>query len=204
MNATVPNLLTGARLVAVPVVVWLLLADGTANGALRWWALVVFLVAAATDYWDGYLARRWEVVSPFGKLADPIADKALVLFTLAAVVIVDGIPWWPLAVLAVREIGVTLGRLAVAREAVIPASQGGKLKTVLQLLALTAYLVPYGAGWIDAVAWWSLLAAVAVAVVTGVDYAVRIVRVARSHGASAIAAAQTPALEDPKESDVQG
>ena len=197
MNASVPNLLTGARLVAVPVVLWLLLADASENGTLRAWALAVFLFAAATDYWDGYLARRWEVVSPFGKLADPIADKALVLFTLAGVVVVDGIPWWPLAVLAVREIGVTVGRLAVARDVVIPASRGGKLKTVLQLVALSAYLVPHPAAWIDAVAWWSLLAAVAVAVATGGDYAIRIARVARAHGGGPDSAPRASALADP-------
>ncbi|MFW2513572.1 CDP-diacylglycerol--glycerol-3-phosphate 3-phosphatidyltransferase [Demequina sp. SO4-13] len=203
MSATVPNLLTGARLVAVPVVLWLLFAGGGEDTTMRAWALVVFVFAAATDYWDGYLARRWEVVSPFGKLADPIADKALVLFTLAAVVVVDGIPWWPLAVLAVREIGVTLGRLAVARDVVIPASQGGKLKTVLQLLALTAYLVPHPAAWIDAVAWWSLLAAVAVAVVTGADYTIRILRVVRGDGTTAHADPHTAALDDPPGRDVQ-
>ncbi|WP_084631549.1 CDP-diacylglycerol--glycerol-3-phosphate 3-phosphatidyltransferase [Demequina aestuarii] len=196
MNATVPNLLTGARLVAVPVVLWLLVADAGENGSLRVWALLVFLLAAATDYWDGYLARRWEVVSPFGKLADPIADKALVLFTLAGIVAVDGIPWWPLAVLAVREIGVTVGRLAVARDAVIPASRGGKLKTVLQLLALTAYLIPHPAAWIDAVAWWSLLAAVAVAVATGIHYSITIARVARAHGANPPPATPASAADD--------
>ncbi|MFW7413969.1 CDP-diacylglycerol--glycerol-3-phosphate 3-phosphatidyltransferase [Demequina sp. SO4-18] len=202
MNATVPNLLTGARLVAVPVVVWLLLAGGD-DQVMRAWALGVFLFAAATDYWDGYLARRWEVVSPFGKLADPIADKALVLFTLAGVVIVDGIPWWPLAVLAVREIGVTLGRLAVARDVVIPASRGGKLKTVLQLWALTAYLVPHPAAWIDTVAWWSLLVAVAVAVITGVDYAIRIVRIARSHRAKGSGVRSGTGVDDGSAGDVQ-
>ncbi|MDN4479556.1 CDP-diacylglycerol--glycerol-3-phosphate 3-phosphatidyltransferase [Demequina muriae] len=203
MNATVPNLLTGARLVAVPVVLWLLVADGGENGALRVWALIVFLVAAATDYWDGYLARRWEVVSPFGKLADPIADKALVLFTLVGIVMVDGIPWWPLAVLAFREIGVTVGRLAVARDAVIPASRGGKLKTVLQLLSLTAYLIPHSAAWIDAVAWWSLLIAVAVAVITGIDYAVRIARVARAHGEPTAQHTRASGSDDVPPRDVQ-
>lgn len=181
MTSTLPNALTTARLIAVPVVVWLLIADDGAGGHLRWWALVVFLLAAATDYFDGYFARRWNVVSAFGQLADPIADKALVLVTLGAIVVVDGIPWWPLAVLAVREIGVTVGRLAVAKGVVIAASRGGKLKTVLQLLALTAYLVPLTHGWIDHGAWWSLLAAVVLAVVTGIHVAVQIARAARTH-----------------------
>ncbi|GIG54250.1 CDP-diacylglycerol--glycerol-3-phosphate 3-phosphatidyltransferase [Demequina activiva] len=191
MSAALPNLLTAARLVAVPIVVWLLVVDGGEDGAWRWWALLIFLVAAATDYLDGYLARRWEVVSSFGKLADPIADKALVLCTLATIVWIDGVPWWPLAILAVREVGVTLGRLAVAGDTVIAASRGGKLKTVLQLAAITFYLWPGGPAWLDAVAWWCLVAAVVVAVITGADYARRIAaavrhrRTARARGVGA-------------------
>lgn len=172
-------MLTTARLLAVPVVVWLLAADDGAGDALRWWALLVFLVAAATDYLDGYFARRWNVVSSFGQLADPIADKALVLVTLGALVVVDGLPWWPLLILVVRELGVTVGRLVVAKGVVIAASRGGKLKTVLQLLALTAYLLPLSYNWLDAVAWWSLLAAVLVAVGSGVHVATQIFRAAR-------------------------
>lgn len=179
MTSSLPNVLTTARLLAVPVVVWLLVVDDGDGGALRWWALLIFLIAAATDYLDGYLARRWRVVSAFGQLADPIADKALVLVTLGAIVVVDGVPWWPLAVLTVREVGVTVGRLAVAKDVVIAASRGGKLKTVLQLLALTAYLVPLAYEWVDVVAWWSLLAAVLLAVVTGVHVATQIVRATR-------------------------
>lgn len=187
MTRSIPNLLTGMRLLAVPVVVLLLIADEGHGAHARWWALAVFLIAAATDYLDGYLARRWNVVSPFGQLADPIADKALVLVTLGAVVVVDGIPWWPLVVLTVREVGVTLGRLAVAKDTVIAASRGGKLKTVLQLVALTAYLVPSALVWLDTLAWWSLVAAVVVAVMTGIDYSVRITRaVLRARGPDAV------------------
>jgi CDP-diacylglycerol--glycerol-3-phosphate 3-phosphatidyltransferase len=179
VNATLPNLLTAARLVSVPVLVALLTADAGVGGGARWWAVVVFVAAAATDFLDGYLARRWAVVSEFGKLADPIADKVLILGALLMIVIVDGIAWWPLAILAVREVAVTMGRLAVAGETVIPASNGGKIKTFLQLAAVTFYLVPGGPSWLDVAAWWCLLAAVAVALATGVDYAVKIVRAAR-------------------------
>lgn len=182
MTASLPNVLTTTRLLAVPVVVWLLVADDGTGGPRRWWALLVFLAAAATDYLDGYFARRWNVVSSFGQLADPIADKALVLVTLGAVVVIDGIPWWPLAVLTVREIGVTVGRLVVAKGVVIAASGGGKVKTVLQLLALTAYLLPLSYDWLDATAWWSLVAAVVVAVGSGVHVAVQIMRAARVQG----------------------
>lgn len=173
-------MLTAARLVAVPIIVVLMIADAGAHGPARWWVLAVFLAAAATDFLDGYFARRWKVVSEFGKLADPIADKALVLTTLLMVVIVDGVAWWPLAVLAVREVGITLGRLAVASEAVIPASAGGKLKTTLQLVAVTLFLVPHAPQWLTAAAWWCLVAAVLVAIVTGLDYAAKIRRVRRA------------------------
>jgi CDP-diacylglycerol--glycerol-3-phosphate 3-phosphatidyltransferase len=154
----------------MPVVVWFVVVDNGTNGQGRWWALVVFLVAAATDFLDGHLARRWKVVSSFGKLADPIADKVLVLAVLVALSVVDGVPMWPIAILAAREIAVTLGRLWVANRLVIPASRGGKIKTTLQIAAITFYLWPPSFPWLDTVAWWCLLAAVAFAVASGVDY----------------------------------
>lgn len=170
MEVFLPNALTAARLLAVPAVVWLLLDDNGANGPDRWWALALFLVASATDFLDGYLARRWSVVSTFGKLADPIADKALILGTLTTLCVVDGLPWWPVAVLAFREVMVTLGRLAVASHTVIAASQGGKIKTALQSASVTFFLWPPSPSWLDATAWWILLLAVAVAVVSGLRY----------------------------------
>ena len=97
-----PNWLTWARLVAVPIVMVLLYVDDGREGTARGWATALFGIAAATDFLDGYLARRWHVVSSFGKLADPIADKALVLGTLLMLIVVDGMPWWPFAVLLLR------------------------------------------------------------------------------------------------------
>ncbi|WP_201774453.1 CDP-diacylglycerol--glycerol-3-phosphate 3-phosphatidyltransferase [Demequina sediminicola] len=181
MTATLPNLLTALRLVMVPVAVVLLILDDAADGAQRWWALILVVLASLTDWLDGYLARRWNVVSSFGKLADPIADKALVLGVLAALVFVDDLPWWPLVVLTVREVAVTLGRLAVAKDVVIPASRGGKVKTFLQLTAIIVLVVPNMPMWVDTVAWWVLIAATIVAVVTGVDYGRMILRAVREH-----------------------
>ena len=180
MTSLVPNALTALRLVGVPAFVWLILVDDGADGALRWWALLVFLVASATDFLDGFLARRWSVVSVFGKLADPIADKALVLAALAALCVVDAVPWWPFWVLLVREIGVTFGRFAVMDKGVISASGGGKIKTTVQIAAITFYAWPHGAAWLDTLAWWCLLLAVAIAVVTGVQYAREIVVLRRA------------------------
>jgi CDP-diacylglycerol---glycerol-3-phosphate 3-phosphatidyltransferase len=182
VTVLVPNILTALRLIAMPVVVWFIVVDNGANGSARWWALLAFLVASATDFLDGHLARRWKVVSAFGKLADPIADKVLIIAVLVALSIVDGIPLWPIIVLAVREIAVTLGRLSVAHKVVIPASRGGKLKTALQIAAITFYLWPPSPAWLDTVAWWCLIAAVVIAVLTGIDYGFRIARARRTIG----------------------
>jgi CDP-diacylglycerol--glycerol-3-phosphate 3-phosphatidyltransferase len=89
---------------------------------------------------------------------------------------VDGVPWWPLIVLAVREVAVTFGRFAVMDRGVIAASGGGKVKTTVQIAAVTFYLWPHGPQWLDTVAWWCLLLAIAIAVVTGVQYGREIVR----------------------------
>ena len=169
------------RLVAVPVMVACLLVDGGLQDRWRWIAWLVFAFAAATDALDGYLARRWEAVSSFGKLADPLADKALVLAALVMISIQGETPWWPVIVVAIREAGVTIGRLAVARDVVIPASVGGKLKTALQVLAILLLLLPTRAAWVTHVGLWVLYASVLVAVATGVDYAWRIGRIAMSH-----------------------
>jgi CDP-diacylglycerol--glycerol-3-phosphate 3-phosphatidyltransferase len=180
----VPNLLTVMRLIAVPVMIACLLADNESEGQWRWIAWIVFVVAAATDALDGYLARRWEVVSSFGKLADPLADKALVLGALVVLAAQGETPWWPLIVVGVREAAVTIGRLAVARDVVIPASAGGKLKTALQVLAIFLLLIPSHTAWVDTAGWWVLVASVVVAVATGVDYAWRIGRVVVLHTAA--------------------
>lgn len=143
---------------------------------LAWW---VFGLAAATDALDGYLARRWAVVSSFGKLADPLADKALVLGAMACLAILGTTPWWPLIVVGMRELAVTVGRFAVAKDVVIPASRGGKLKTGLQIAALILLMLPVTNTWVFTIGWWALIASVVVAVVTGADYARHIVVILR-------------------------
>ena len=171
----VPNALTVLRILMVPVFGWLLLRHDGLETDWRWWATVVFVVAIATDWVDGFLARRDGLITDFGKLMDPIADKALTGTALVGLSLVDALPWWITVVVLVREVGITLMRFVVIRRGVIPASKGGKLKTVLQAVGITLLLAPLG----DLVATaglWIMYAAVVVTVVTGVDYLVQAFR----------------------------
>ncbi|MCM3661795.1 CDP-diacylglycerol--glycerol-3-phosphate 3-phosphatidyltransferase [Georgenia satyanarayanai] len=182
------NVLTMVRVALVPVFAVLMLGDSTAS---RVAATVVFLAAAATDKLDGHIARSRGLVTNFGKIADPIADKALVIAALLLLWAEGTIPWWVPVVIIVRELGITALRFAMVRRAVMAASNGGKLKTVLQIVFITAYLIPWesllpraAADVLLVCAWWVMLIAVVVTVVTGLDYVVRAVRIA-----------QTPAVE---------
>lgn len=163
----IANMLTVLRLLLVPFFLWLLFTDGT------WWrvaALVVFAVASFTDRVDGQLARSRGLVTDFGKIADPIADKALTGSALVGLSILGDLWWWVTVVILVREIGITLMRFVVIRYGVIAASRGGKLKTMLQVIAIGLYIMP---GPIDLLRWVTMAAALLVTVVTGLDYVVK-------------------------------
>jgi CDP-diacylglycerol--glycerol-3-phosphate 3-phosphatidyltransferase len=164
------NALTVLRLALVPVFVLLLLADGTGG---RIAAFVVFLVASVTDVLDGRIARRRGLITDFGKIADPIADKALTGAALVTLSAQGELAWWVTAVILARELGVTALRFWVIRYGVIAASRGGKLKTMLQVLAIALYVLPGPPGALRAVV---MALAVVVTVVTGADYAIRAVR----------------------------
>ncbi len=124
---------------------------------------------------DGELARRRNLVTDLGKIADPIADKALTGTALVGLSLLGELAWWVTAVVLVREIGITLLRFVVIRHAVMPAGRGGKVKTALQALAITLYVLALPGAWhLIAVAAMSL--AVLVTVVTGVDYVVKAAR----------------------------
>ncbi|WP_425954381.1 CDP-diacylglycerol--glycerol-3-phosphate 3-phosphatidyltransferase [Xylanimonas sp. McL0601] len=176
------NLVTMARIALVPIFAWALLAEGGHTVEWRLVATGVFLVAAASDRLDGYLARSRNLVTDLGKLLDPIADKALVGVALVLLWVPLGeLPWWVPVVILVRELGVTVMRLSLRRTVVIPASRGGKLKTVLQIAAITLFLLPLDhlPDFIRVIAWVVMLAAIVVTVVTGVDYARTGLRVRR-------------------------
>jgi CDP-diacylglycerol--glycerol-3-phosphate 3-phosphatidyltransferase len=165
----IANGLTMLRIVLVPVFGWLLLARGGHDDALRLWSFVAFLIAILTDRFDGDIARRRGLVTDFGKIMDPIADKALTGMALVGLSIIDELPWWVTIVVLARELGITLLRFVVIRYAVIPASRGGKLKTFIQSVAILLYLVPVG-GLLHWLAIAFMAAAVIITVVTGFDY----------------------------------
>ena len=174
----VPNLLTGLRLVLVPIFLFFLFAGDGHETASRIVAFVVFAVAVITDQVDGSLARKYGVVSEFGKLADPIADKMLMGAALIGLSELGDLPWWVTIVILVREIGVTLLRFAVIKRGVIPASRGGKLKTLVQAIAIGLFILPLHSWppvW-QTVAWAVMWVAIVLTVVTGVDYVVSAIR----------------------------
>ena len=177
----VANGLTVLRIVLVPVFVLLLFAAPADEPASPWrfgaWA--VFAVASITDLVDGDVARRWGMVTDFGKIADPIADKALTGAAFVTLSVLGELSWWVTAVILFREIGVTLLRFWVIRHGVIPASRGGKYKTFLQTIAIGLYLLPLQ-DTLATVAAWVMGAAVVLTVVTGADYVVRALALRRA------------------------
>lgn len=168
------NIVTMVRILLVPFFAWALVVDGGDSVTWRLVATGIFVLAATSDRLDGYLARRYDLVTDLGKLLDPIADKLLVGTALVLLAWPLGeLPWWVPVVVLARELGITLMRFAVLRYAVMPASRGGKLKTVLQTVAISLLVLPLAhlPAWIGVVAWIVLGAAVVVTVVTGVEYA---------------------------------
>lgn len=167
-----PNALTVLRLILVPVFLLTLFAQGGHDPAWRWAAFVIFALAALTDRYDGHIARKRGQITDFGKIADPIADKALTGSALVALSMLGDLAWWITVVILVREIGITLMRFAVIRYGVIAASPGGKAKTLLQIFAIGLYLMPLPEG-LDWVRVAIMGAAVLLTIGTGLDYVVR-------------------------------
>lgn len=179
-----PNALTMLRIALVPFFAVLLWQDTT---AARLGALAVFGIAALTDRLDGQLARSRGLVTNFGKLADPFADKMLVGAAIIMLSMLGDLPWWATITIIVREAAITILRFLMVRKWVMAASKGGKLKTVLQIIfiammvlpAVGLFGVPFGT-WVETAAFIIMLAAVAVTVVTGLDYIIRAIKVARA------------------------
>lgn len=176
------NVLTVARIVLVPFFAWALLADGGHTVTGRLLATGIFVVAALTDRLDGWLARRSGNITDLGKLLDPIADKLLVGTALVLLSWLGDLPWWVTVVILVRELGITAMRFFLLRYVVLPASRGGKLKTVLQSVAIGLYLLPLDGlpVVVEVGAAVAMGAAVLVTVVTGLDYVRTAVRIRRA------------------------
>lgn len=175
------NILTGVRILIVPFFLAALLYSEGTDVTWRLIAAVLFAVAAITDRFDGEIARRRGLVTSFGKIADPIADKALMGAALVGLSLLGILPWWVTGVIMGREIGITLLRFWVIRLGVIPASRGGKLKTLVQTLAIGLYLLPLPeVPSVEVVRWVFMAVALLLTVVTGLDYVARAIRLRRS------------------------
>jgi CDP-diacylglycerol--glycerol-3-phosphate 3-phosphatidyltransferase len=170
----VPNALTLVRLLMVPVFGWMLLSHPLDIG-WRWATTVVFIVALATDFLDGRIARRYNLITNFGKLWDPIADKAITGMAFVGLSILAELPWWVTITILVREWGITVLRFAIIKYGVMAANRGGKAKTMMQTVALCVYLAPLTlyAG-LPAFVHWVAIGLMAIAfaltVLTGLDY----------------------------------
>jgi CDP-diacylglycerol--glycerol-3-phosphate 3-phosphatidyltransferase len=180
--ANLANVLTGVRLVLVPIFLCALFVGNGHETVARIVAFVIFAVACITDRFDGLLARNYGMATEFGAFVDPIADKALIGSALVGLSMLGDLPWWVTAVIVTREVGVTVLRLMVIRRGVIPASWGGKLKTLVQAVAIGLFVLPWASdpGWFRVGASVLMGIAVLLTVVTGVDYVVGTVREVRT------------------------
>lgn len=175
-NLNIANALTVLRIVGVPVFGWLLLTESGDDVGFRIWAFVAFILLMITDRIDGDIARRRGLVTNFGKLADPIADKALTGMAFVGLSIIGVLWWWVTIVLLVREWGITLMRFVVKKYGVMPASQGGRIKTTFQAVAIGGYLLPleiWDNTFSEVLRWAThvtMAAALAITLVTAVQY----------------------------------
>ena len=184
-NWNAPNIITGVRILATPLFVWLILASGD-SAAMRWGATAFFILAIATDALDGYLARSRGLITDLGKLLDPIADKVLTGAALVCLSIIGELPWWVTVLVLVREVGITIHRLMVSGDIVLAAAWMGKVKTVAQSVAIALALMPLSQlpGSTGALFVWvntiTMTVAVLLTVVSGIDYIIGYVRSQRT------------------------
>ena len=172
------NVLTAVRIVLIPVFVVMVVVSAMTGPGWRMLACLTFCVASATDFADGWIARRYHLVTSFGKVADPIADKALTGSALVLLSAYDKVSWWVTGLILLREWGVTALRFWVIRYGIIPASRGGKLKTALQIAAIAWFLWPVPEPF-DAVGTALMIAALLITMITGVDYVLQALRIRR-------------------------
>lgn len=185
------NIITVARILLAPVFVYLLIADAGEGTYLRYIAAGLFVLAIMTDFVDGLIARSRNLVTDAGKLLDPIADKVLIGGALVSLTILGELPVWVTVVILVREVGITVHRLVLARDHVIPASWAGKLKTVVQAVAISVALVPFPqllGDWVNVVNIVLMSAAVVLTIGSGIEYIWQVSKADRQKRAAARAA----------------
>jgi CDP-diacylglycerol--glycerol-3-phosphate 3-phosphatidyltransferase len=175
-SGNIANIVTVVRILLVPVFIWLLFLDDGKDGVIRYVAAALFILAIATDGVDGKLARGRNLVTNLGIILDPIADKLLIGGALVSLSILGELWWWVTIVILVRELGITIWRFIVIKKRVVPASRGGKLKTVFQSVAISLFLVPLDrlvGNWVFWVDWAVMAVALVLTVFTGIDYLVQ-------------------------------
>ena len=184
-NLNVPNALTVLRIVMVPVFL-VVLFNNPDDFGWRLVATAVFVVAILTDLADGYIARRHNLVTDFGKLWDPVADKALTGAAFIALGILDELSWIIIVLILVREWGITWLRAAIAKHGIMAANKGGKLKTVTQSVALGLYLLGRDnlPEWLSVVALVIMIIALALTLLTGITYIFSALKIRREAIAS--------------------
>lgn len=187
-NFTAPNIIASARILATPFFFWMLIADNGQNELLRWLSALFFVIAIATDALDGWIARKYNLITDLGKLLDPIADKFLTGAALVGLSILNELPWWITIIVLIREAGITIHRLFEARTVVVAAAWMGKLKTVAQSVAITLALLPLASILGDWVIWVNVVTmtiAVVLTIASGIDYVITFARMSRSGRVSA-------------------
>lgn len=177
-----PNVLTSIRIILVPFFIWALWQSGTFGQdsiQARWIAVAIFAVAMYTDKLDGDIARSRGLVTDFGKIADPIADKFLTGAAWITMSLLGEIWWWITIVILLREWGITVMRLLMLRTRVMPASRGGKIKTVLQTAGILVLLLPLASvvgDWWLWFGWTVVIAALLITLITGLDYVIKAIQ----------------------------
>jgi len=173
--ANLANVLTLLRLLLVPVFLFALFYGDGHHTTARIVAWAIFAVACITDRFDGQLARNYGMATEFGAFVDPIADKTLIGAALIGLSMLGDLPWWITVLIMTRELAITVLRLAVIRRGVIPASWGGKLKTLVQAVAIGLFVLPLS-GLLHTLAEVVMGIAIVLTVITGIDYVASTVR----------------------------
>lgn len=164
-----PNTLTVTRIALIPLGVYVLFLDGGDNPRFQFLAWTIFFILGLTDILDGRWARQSNRITALGTFLDPVADKALIGSAMISLSIQGRFPWWITILILTREIGITLFRLMVIKGGVIPASKGGKLKTLMQNFGVGFFMLPFPS-WLE----WFRVAFISVAIIltitTAYDY----------------------------------